>query len=262
MFTLDNLIYDIKNMGIDENTNLFIHSSYKSIGDVEAKTVIDAFIAVVKDSLLMFPTHTWGYIKEDNDVFDKENSPSNVGYLTNVALKMEGFYRSNHPTHSIAAHGKKALEYVKLDDFSSTPTPMSGCMGNLININAKILFLGAPLSKNTFIHACEEEMKVKNRFTDKKYHFITKDKDKKMDYYMYRHFNAQCPHISDNYEKLLPSFLRLGIAIAGKIGNSTCYLLDANKVFKYVCFLIKKDPHIFDDNREIKEDYIKEYLRG
>ena len=51
---------------------------------------------------------------------------------------------------------------------------------------------------------------------------------------MPRHFNAKCPHISDNYEKLLPIMLKEGAAKEVKILNSKSYLVDAKKCAEIV----------------------------
>ena len=47
-------------MNIDQNGTIIVHSSMKSIGEVEggADTVLDAFSEYMKDGLLVFPTHT------------------------------------------------------------------------------------------------------------------------------------------------------------------------------------------------------------
>lgn len=259
MYSKKELIEGFKNIGIKNYDFLMIHSSFKSINTDCPKTVIEALEEVVTDGLIVYPTHTWNYIKEDLDVFDKYESKSCVGAITNEALNL-GYKRSNHPTHSVCCKGKNEDKYLKRDDVTSTPCNPEGCFGAL-KFGGKILFLGAKLSKNTFIHSIEEYMNVPNRFTSRKYHFISKG-EKIINYHIFRHYNEKCPHISDNYEKLLPFFLELGIANKGYIGDSESYLVDGKKCFDFVCFLLKKDIHIFDDLREIKDEYIIEYKRG
>ena len=175
MHTYNSLYRQIADLGLKKDDTLLIHSSLKSVGEIEggAETLLEALEDYFKDGLLIFPTHTWSYIQKDGDVFDKVNSDSCVGALTNIARKRQGYYRSNHPTHSVCAKGNKAYEYVQLDNETSTPTKPDGCFGILKDINGYILFLGAKLSKNTFVHSIEEAMNVPNRFTDKKFNFIT-----------------------------------------------------------------------------------------
>ena len=173
MFTYNDLLNDIKNSGIKSSDTLMIHSSYKSLGEVEGggQTVINAFKEALKDGLLLFPTHTWGSIRESGQIMDKSQTNSNVGYLTNLAILDKDFVRSNHPTHSVCAYGANALEYIKDDDYAKTPASPNGSFGKLIN-GGKILFLGAPLSKNTFVHALEEIALVPDRFTEEIFTFV------------------------------------------------------------------------------------------
>lgn len=250
MITKKQLIEEIKNMNITSNDTLLIHSSLKSLGYVEggASTVVEAFMEVINDGLLIFPTHTWGIIRNDDETFDVNNTPSNVGAIPNAALDTKKFIRSNHPTHSVCAYGKNALEYVKLDNYAKTPCGKDCCFGALKNMNAKILFLGAPLSKNTFIHSIEEEMNVPDRFTSHIYHFKTKDVNENIiDYYMPRHYSTKSAHISDHYEKLLPILLKENAATKVILGNSTSYLVDATKCYNIVKKLLTENIHIFDD---------------
>lgn len=250
----------LKEIGIYNNDTLMIHSSLKALG-IDGKEFIDELCEYLNDGLLIFPTHTWGIIKEDEQFFDVLNTKSNVGMLTNIALNDKRFKRSFHPTHSVCAYGKNKDSYLACDLKANTPVPPNGCFGALKDLRAKILFIGAPLSKNTFVHSIEEEFNVPNRFTEHKYHFITKYGDERYDYYMPRHFNKDCLHISDNYEKLLPFMLKYSMAKEGTIGYAKSYLVDALGCYKLVSHILKHDIHAFDDQRDIAKyltDFEKE----
>lgn len=253
-YNYSHLLYDLNNLGLKSNDVLMIHSSFKSVKNIEggANTILRGFKEILKDGLILIPTHTWATMKEDYQVMDKKSQNSCVGYLTNVVIADDDFVRSNHPTHSVAACGKNALEYIKDDDYAKTPASPNGCFGKLIN-GGKILFLGAPLSKNTFVHSLEEMADVPNRFTQHIYTFYTKDENGDLkEFHMPRHFNEKCPHISDNYEKLLPIMLEKNIAKEVKILDSKSYLVDAQLCSKLVFDILKKDIHAFDDDRDIK----------
>lgn len=60
MHTKETLIQDLENMGLTGREAIMVHSSMKSIGEVEggADTVVDAFMEFFKDGLFMTPTHT------------------------------------------------------------------------------------------------------------------------------------------------------------------------------------------------------------
>lgn len=244
----------LNNIGLKSNDTIMIHSSLKSIGKIEgnAEGLIEALKEYFYDGLIIFPTHTWATINKDDMVFDVNNTPSCVGMLTEIARKTEGFTRSMHPTHSVCAYGKKSKEYIELDNNATTPVGPNNCFGALKNMNAKILFLGAPLTKNTFIHSIEEEYDVPDRFTEHIYHFISINNDKIIDYYMPRHFSTKNAHLSEHYQKLLPKFLELNIGTQFYFGEAKSYLIDAKKAYEYVCSLLENNLHIFDDYSEIK----------
>lgn len=249
----EDIIFDLKLNGFKSTDNLMLHSSLKSFGNIIGQDIIDAFIEYINEGLVMLPTHTWSFMKNDEQVLDLNEANSCVGALTNIALKTPGFKRSFHPTHSICAYGKDKEKYLALDLNSKTPVDPNGCFGSLWKIGTKILFLGAPLSKITFVHSIEEEMNVNDRFTEHIYHFFSRDNDKTVEYYMPKHYSTKAEHLSEHYAKLLPEMLKKGIAQQMYIGNSKTYCIDACKCREYVLYLLNKDIHIFDDYRKIED---------
>jgi len=243
----------LASLKLKANDTLLIHSSLKSIGQIEdnAEGLLEALMDYLSDGLLIFPTHTWDVMKQDDMVFDVNETPSCVGALTNIARKTKGFIRSMHPTHSVCAYGKNAKWYVDHDLNATTPVGINNCFGILKDLNAKIMFIGAPLSKNTFIHSIEEEFDVAERFTNHIYHFISKDNDKYVEFNMPKHYSKYNPHLSEHYEKLLPIFLQKKIAMEFMLGNAKSYLIDAKKSYELVCDILNKDIHAFDSFKDI-----------
>ncbi|MCR4898967.1 MAG: AAC(3) family N-acetyltransferase [Acholeplasmatales bacterium] len=255
LYSYKDLINELNNMGLNGSETIMVHSSFSSIKNIEggAETVIKAFKDFFKDGLLLFPTHTWGIIKNDGDVLDIKLPNSNVGYLTNKVIEDSDFIRSIHPTHSVCAYGKDRLKWIKDDINSTTPVSPNGSFGKLKD-GDYILFIGCPLSKNTFVHSIEEEMNVENRFTNHYYKFYVKDYNNKLiEFNIKRHFSTLNPHISDNYEKLLPILLKLNIAKKVKFMDSISYLVDSKLLYKLVKEFLKYDIHSFDDDRDLKK---------
>ena len=235
MYTKNDLLNNLKDTGLIGNETIMIHSSFSKVKNIDggAQVFLNTLKEYFKNGLLLLPSHTWASIKNDYDTLYKDKANSCVGYLTNVAINDKDFIRSNHPTHSVLAYGINAREYILDDNFAKTPVPVYGSFGKLRN-NGYILFIGAPLSKNTFIHSIEEEFNVPNRFTSHIYTFYTKSYDKLLEFKMPRHYSTLNPHISDNYEKILPLMLKLDIAKKVKILDSTSYLVDAKKLYELV----------------------------
>ena len=67
MYTKEQLKKQVENMGLTGEETILIHSSMKSIGEVEggADTVLDAWIEYFGHGLLLLPTHTWKNINAD-----------------------------------------------------------------------------------------------------------------------------------------------------------------------------------------------------
>lgn len=169
MYTKEDLKEYLKAMGLTGKETILVHSSMKSIGEVEgrADTVLDALIEYFKDGLLLLPTHTWKNINEDNPVYDPAVTPSCVGILTNLFLKRDGVIRSLHPTHSMAGIGVSAKEYLAGEEYNNTPCTPGGCYDRLKDCGGKILLIGVGNERNTYIHSVEEVLNIPNRLSDK-----------------------------------------------------------------------------------------------
>ncbi len=255
MLLKKDIIESLFSLGITNKDTILIHSSLKAIGPIEgnAEGLISVLTDYLSQGLLIFPTHTWATIKEDGMIFDVHSTPSCVGALTNVARNTPGFFRSMHPTHSVCAYGKQAKWYIDHDLNATTPVGVNNCFGILKDINAKILFLGAPLSKNTFIHSIEEEFHVPDRFTTHIYSFISKDDKHCLEYHMPRHYSTLSAHISEHYEKLLPILLKKKIAKEFLFGNAISYIVDAKSCYELVHDILSKDIHAFDSFKDISD---------
>ncbi len=110
--TQEDLIADFMRMGLKTGDVVFFHASLSQLGHVigGANAVIDALLQVVgPEGTIAVPTivHTSGIPR---DPFDVKRSDSEVGAITEALRQYPDAIRSNHPTHSVAALGAKALE--------------------------------------------------------------------------------------------------------------------------------------------------------
>lgn len=234
MYTKQDLIKALEEMGIQKTDTVFVHSSMKAIGDVTggADTVLDAFMEYLEEGLLVLPAHTWGFINETFNVFDPKKEGTCVGILSNLFLKRKGVYRSLHPTHSVAAYGKDAEKFVTGEENVRTPCAPGGCYDRLRERNAKILLLGVDHSKNTFLHCVEELLDVPERFTEEPVEFfICMPDGNYQDSMVYRHYNKTTAHISEAYPKMEQAFYENGVATQTSFGDATCILCDANGLY-------------------------------
>lgn len=260
IYTKDNLKQQLKEMGLKETDNLMLHSSMKAIGNTEngADTVIDAFMEYLSQGLFMMPAHTWKQMNEEYNIFDPKTEPACVGIIPNIFLKKKNVVRSLHPTHSIAAYGINAEEFIKGEENMTTPCGIGGCWNRLYDINAKILLAGVTHIRNTYIHAIEEVFDVPERFTKKPTLFKIKMPDGNLkEVNMYRHYNPKTAHISESFDKMLDGYFETGAAQKVKFGNAECILCDAVKLFEVTEKILKKEINCFIDREEIPQQWYK-----
>lgn len=172
MFSEKDIICDIRALGIEDGDLLTVHTSLKAIGEIDgqgksgAEVVIDALRTCVSNGILMIPAHTYQNIREV-PVFDIRRTMPCIGALPCVAVEMANravdmgdktCVRSMQVSHSVVAFGENAYEFVECDRYVRTRTPMAGCYGKLYYEGGKILLLGVDLSRNTYIHAIDEQI--------------------------------------------------------------------------------------------------------
>lgn len=258
----------LESMGLKGDETILIHSSMKAIGAVDggADTVLDAWMEYFKDGLLLLPTHTWKTVNADNPVYNPYTTPSCVGLLTNMFMKRDVVIRSLHPTHSMSGYGKNAAEYLAGEEYNNTPCTPGGCYDRLKEVGGKVLLVGVGHERNTYIHSVEEVLNVPNRLSDMPMELVIelqeesnnsgklppynrdegwkKHTDNKLcrKVYVRKHYNAQQPHISEDFVKLNQIFLDSGVVRKVKFGDADSLLCDAKGMFNIVRQVIAPDP--------------------
>lgn len=244
-YTKQDLKQQLQEAGLKETDTILIHSSMKAIGEVEggADTVLDAWMEYFGKGLLLLPTHTWAQMSPEHPVYDPEREESCVGLLTNLFRKRPGVVRSLHPTHSMAAFGREAADYVAGEENCNTPCTPGGCYDRLRQVKGKVLLAGVGHERNTFIHSVEEVLNVPNRLTDKPMELwvLMPDGSRKL-VYMRKHYNVMQPHISEDFVKLEQAFYDTGAAEQVKFGDADCILCDACKVFEVTRQVLAPNP--------------------
>lgn len=256
MFTKQQLLDHISQLGIAPNDTLLIHSSMKSIGAVEggADTVLDAFSEYMQDGLLILPTHTWKQMSAEYNVFDVENEPSCVGILTELFRKRSGVVRSWHPTHSVAALGADAADYIAGEEQWDTPCSQLGCYGKLYDRQAKILFIGIGFERNTTIHGVEEWNDIDNRLGPHVSFQVRTPGGTLLERPMRRHVSP-VPHISERYVKLEEPCIKHGIATVGQLGDARTILADVVPMTELTSAFLQREPELFLNYLPIPKDW-------
>lgn len=244
-YTSSDLLQDLAAMGLTGQETILIHSSMRSIGAVEggADTVLDALTAFFVDGLLLLPTHTWKTVRADAPVFDVRRSPCCVGILPELFRQQPGVVRSLHPTHSLAGCGKNAADYLAGEELCNTPCTPGGAYDRLKEVGGKILLIGVTHARNTYIHSVEEVLNVPHRLSDRPMRLQSIDADGNAHtVWMRSHYNAQQPHISEDFVKLRQAYLDCGAAKTVRFGAAACTLCDARKIFEVTRHVLAPDP--------------------
>ncbi len=258
MYTYQDLMRDLENLRIDSRGTVLVHSSMKSIGPVEggADTVLDALMDYMKDGLLVLPTHTWALVNAKNPYFHVDKTPTNVGILTELFRKRPGVVRSFHPTHSVAAYGKDAGEFIAGEEKHDTPCARGSVYGKLLDREGTILLVGVDHRRNTFIHGVEEWLDIPGRLTDHHEQLYTVLPDgTEISVPQRRHVG----HTSERYWKVDELLEEYGAVYKGKLGDATVRVCDTVKLTKILTAILKIDPELFSDHEPIRPEVEKKF---
>ena len=232
MFSKEDLIRDIRAMGILPTDTVLIHTSLRAIGKVEggADTVIDAFRDCLAEGLLLVPTHTWANVKRENPVYDVRSTVPCIGVLPRVAAFRSDGFRSLHPTHSLWGTGKGAEDYLRGEENAPTPGFPGFAWDRLAFVNAKILLIGVGHDRNTYIHSVEEAGNVPDRIHPEPFEVTIIDQNGVEHRHPYAsHFCSKVPDVSAQYVNFEKPLTQLGAQTLGKLGNATVRIVDARK---------------------------------
>ena len=111
--------------------------------------------------LIVVPTFNFEFCS--SQAYDINQTPSKgMGIFSEYVRMLESSVRSKHPTQSISVVGKDA-ESICLNDTYSAFEKKSSFM-KLVELDTKVLLLGAPMQAVSFVHIAEELNHVPYRY--------------------------------------------------------------------------------------------------
>lgn len=255
MLTKKDIHIFLKNAGIKSHDTVLIHTSMRSIGGVEngCDGIIDGFKSYLSNGLFIVPTHTWANVNKEKPVFNVNITMPCIGALPCVAAFRPDGVRSLHPTHSVAAFGKDADEFVKGEEKSTTPCPPNGVWARLLDKKAKILLIGVGLNRNTFIHAIDELLELPDRFS-KEIELTVIDKNQTKTKTLFHHHSKNTG--SENFGNFKSALEYHGALKYQKLGNAEVGIFDTVIGTKVIKALWQKaDYHLCKEPKEIPKEY-------
>ena len=248
MINPSQLITDLRQLGVQENDTIIVHSSYNALKGGEQieggpAAVIAALKEAVKHGTLMLPTLSWESTYTNNPYFNVKETPSCVGILPEVMRQSEGVVRSPHPTHSVVIWGKdaQAIADAHIRDF--TPVGPNSPFHEVRRRNGKIMMLGCPLACNTSMHGVEEMIVPPYVYRDNCDYTLTLENGETV---TQAYLNHDFDGIHQRYERIL-GLLSPDEYRQGKVLNADCTVYNAKAVWEKGIKKLREDKFYFVD---------------
>ena len=254
MLTASDVHAFLKENGIKNSDTVLVHTSMKALGEVQGGCdgLIDAFKSYLTDGLFIVPTHTWANVGKEHPVYDVKKTVPCIGALPTVAAVRADGVRSLHPTHSVAAFGKRAAEFVKGEEKACSPAPIGGVWSRLYDEDAKILLLGVGLNRNTFLHAVDEMIDLPGRLVPPIPLTVIGYEGERYELNFRKHGNTG----SENFENYRAPFEALGVMTNATLGNAKVGIVSARAATKVVKMLWEKAEYeLLAELKEIPKAY-------
>lgn len=173
---VSDILNTLHDLGVRRGDSLFIHSSFRSLyrgsaietmpavsSEAYARSLIQELLNHVgPNGALMMPTEflaDYHYSSFRKELIDIRKVGTNRGFLTQMLLSWPGAMRSAHPVYNVVAVGESLAKSV----VSHHALPFSMDVGSpwweFKKAGGKIVYLGASLESNSFIHMPEYILK-------------------------------------------------------------------------------------------------------
>lgn len=216
------LVRDLRRLGVTPGMDLMVHSSLSAIGFVEggAETVVDALLqAVGKRGTLLAPS----FNHRAATVFNPLTTPTTNGAIPDALWRRPEAVRSMHPTHAVAAIGPRASDYCHRHLEAGIWAPDSP-IGQLVHGGGYILALGTTHDTSTAYHVaelsvpcgCIESFALKDR--------IVREDGTASEVLGLAFRNGPCPVPTHKLDSTLD---RRKLQRRGKVGQAECELVKA-----------------------------------
>jgi aminoglycoside 3-N-acetyltransferase len=241
---VDEMIRDLRHLGINPGGVLLVHSSFKALGPVEGgvETVIQGLLGGLgEDGTLLLPALSYASVTAENPVFDIRNTSSCIGAIPEYFRTRQGTHRSMHPTHSVCGVGRLWGDVLGKHFLDDTPCGRYSPFHLLPEVHGQILMLGCGLAPNTSMHAIEELVIPPYLYAEERT-YILKDEDGIPREKVYR------PH---NFRGWAQRYDRVGSIMSGEglktglVLRATAYLLDTVELWDRVYKALKGDALSF-----------------
>jgi len=157
----------LSNLGIKPDDTVFLHGdagiTAQYIYENDKNPILGFFNELktyLSNGTILVPSFTYSATK--GEIFDVNETPSDVGLFSERFRLLDGVVRSHHPIFSICAYGKYSDYFIS--------SSLEDCFGEgtffdrLHFMNVKIVTLGCSLERVTFAHFVEQKLNISYRY--------------------------------------------------------------------------------------------------
>ena len=157
----------LSELGVSKNQNIIVHSSLKKIKSAFPNVIPEDVIITIQELIspggsLIMPSFTYCFksMIGSYEIFDRLNTPSKVGALSEIFRTSKNVVRTSSPTHSFSMWGKITLR-INYDNSPESPLGEGSVLDWLANNDhSHILMLGTHFDSLSFCHYLEVKAKV------------------------------------------------------------------------------------------------------
>ncbi|NMA09212.1 MAG: AAC(3) family N-acetyltransferase [Clostridiales bacterium] len=245
MNTRDQMIRDLRALGVQPGDALLMHSSMKSLGVTETPAyILDTVQLAVGDAgTLLLPALSYATVNKQNPVWSYNDTPACVGLLPETFRHLPDVVRSVHPTHSVCARGALADTLTKDHRDDRTPVGERSPFRKLPGVGGKILMLGCGMGPMTFMHGVEEAAPAMYVLLPDPWHYTMIERDGSR-YEVDHHRHGINRYGAQRYARA-ESLLDASELHRGRVLGAEAYLIDSHALLKKGCDAIRRDPYFF-----------------
>jgi len=236
-------------LGIQTGDTVMVHSSLRAIGPITggAEILIRALLEAIGPAGTLAAYVDFEPFYEDDDpeipVFDKHTASAarDHGVLHELIRTWPGSLRSDHPGAGVSAIGAQAKWITSEHPFHYGYGPGTP-FAKLLELNAKILMLGAPLDTITMLHYAEHVAKIPDKNVVRYRHLMpTADGPQWLDFEEFDTSDPVHPSLPINvFEQIAEAFLASGQGHQAPLGNATATRLDSQSLIPFAITWLEK----------------------
>lgn len=244
MWTKNDLIKDLQNIGIRKGELLHLKVSLRAIGKIDggAETLLQALLetvgtkgTIVSDAFI--PFYSLPLSKEDAAKVAYDKSKSYAGAFANAMVNHPKSHRSKHPIQKFSAIGAKA------EALCNNHTPGKGgydLLWDMIKMNAKNLTIGKDVIGVGTTHVAIEHLGFNRKQLPVGRNYKTETGEVKL---AKVDWNGGC---GEGFRKFIPLYReKKGMINEANIGNAHSYFTDMKDTYDVEIEKLKQEPSFF-----------------